>query len=55
MTKNRVSLSEDTLNQLSKVGKPFETVDDCLQRILDAECTKIPSEQQDDVVEEEDS
>ena len=48
---NRVTLSDDTINQLEKVGKPFESVDDCLKRVLSCDC--VQKEMKKDVVDEE--
>ena len=52
-TKNRVSLSDETLNQLTKIGKPFESVDDCLQRILDKDCVNKETQESTEEVQEE--
>ena len=35
---NRVTLSKGTINKLKKMGEPFESVDDCLKRILSCDC-----------------
>ena len=47
----RVTISQDTKNSLSKIAKPFESVDDCLQRLISFECVKnkIESVENEDV------
>ena len=47
MTKgNRITLSDDTKNGLAKLAKPFESVDDCLQRVLTCKCVQKEMEKQ---------
>jgi len=52
---NRVTLSKGTVNKLKKMGEPFESVDDCLKRILSCDCIKreMKKQQENDDVEEE--
>jgi len=49
---NRITLSKGTVNKLKKMGEPFESVDDCLKRILSFDCIqkemKKQNEKQDD-------
>ena len=49
----RVTISPDTKASLSKMAKPFETVDECLQRLISCECIKneIESPEEDVVAE----
>ena len=47
---NRVTLSKGTVNKLKKMGEPFESVDDCLRRILSCDCIQreIKKQQEND-------
>ena len=54
----RVTVSDDTIQKMEPLAKPFESVDDCLQRILECSCIKKEmkkgkQEKDDEVVEEE--
>lgn len=40
MNGKQIRLSGETLEKLKTIGKPFESVDDCLQRILEQSCIK---------------
>jgi len=51
--KNRVTLSDNTIKQLKEVGEPFESVDDCLKRILGCDCIKNEMEKQTSKEQEE--
>ena len=33
-----VRLTEDTMERLKDIGKPFETPNDCINRVLDGNC-----------------
>ena len=52
---NRVTLSKNTMNGLSKFAKPFESADDCLKRILNCKCiqNEVKKGEEDEVVESE--
>ncbi len=52
----RVTISTDTKASLAKMAKPFESVDECLKRLISLECVKneIESAEGDDVVAETD-
>ena len=41
MSRKLVSLSEDTLEELSKMAKPFESPNKCIKRILDSLQNKL--------------
>ena len=36
----QIRLSPDTMKELKKMGKPFESVDDCLQRLISCDCVQ---------------
>jgi len=36
----QVRLSTNTMKQLKEIGEPFESVDDCLQRLVNCSCVK---------------
>ena len=36
----RINISPETKNGLSQFAKPFESVDDCLKRIIQCDCLK---------------
>lgn len=36
-----VKLTEDTLNGLEEMGKPFESVNQCIQRLLAKNCVSV--------------
>ena len=40
MVGKQIRLSQDTMSELKKIGEPFETVDDCLKRVLGCSCVK---------------
>ena len=50
---NRVTISNDTINKLEKMGKPFESIDSCLNRILSCSCVEKEMKKQHDDVESE--
>ena len=51
----RVTISPDTKDSLAKMAKPFETIDECLQRLISCECVKnkMESPENDDVADSE--
>ena len=49
----QVRLSPDTMKQLQTMGKPFESVDDCLQRLISCDCVKSEMKKQIEVDEDE--
>lgn len=48
-----VRLTQDTMDRLEKVGKPFETPNDCINRVLDGNCVS-ESKTNNEKTEEED-
>lgn len=42
MVKNVIRLSDSTLQKLKEQGEPFESVDECLARILNKPCKTSP-------------
>ena len=39
-TGKRVTISENTVKGLAKIAKPFESPEDCIQRILSCKCVR---------------
>ena len=57
MNGKQARLSPETMDALREVGKPFESVDDCLQRVLGCSCVKkeMKNQNEGDEVEDDES
>ena len=50
----QVRISGETLEKLKTVGQPFESIDDCLKRVLGCSCVTTEMKQGSELDEESD-
>lgn len=36
----RITLSDETINKLAPIAEPFETIDECMSRVLGCKCVQ---------------
>ena len=49
----RITLPKETLNGLAKFAKPFESPEDCINRMIKCDCVQNEMKKQNDDVEPE--
>ena len=52
---NRITLSNETKNELAELAKPFETPDECINRLLSCNCVKEEMKEENEKSLEEDN